>query len=676
MDGSTRVTGNSKGLLQRRAGLIAWVTVLTVAAVLDAVWLSNDEASPNYPLVIGLGLLGGLGLGLLIAYLWDRHAGRLKRPQDIEEATGLPVLGVVPAMHLKGADRVAAQASHPVEAPQAYGILAAELADALRKRGPNCLLITSPTRGTGRTTTAVNLATQVAEEGLRVALVSADSSGAGVDEVLDLEQQPGLAEVLDGSSSLSAALQPGGVKRLSVLTSGGSSNEDLGQRIDQLARLLDRLTKQVDLIVIDAPPVLGDLETVLLAQDVDLVLLVADVRHGKRSEATAALSYLGHVRDRLVGWVANDPGPRRSRRPRTVPVRAPAPTPTAEPVAEPAADPAAESTEPAAVATAPAAKPTEEQTPPVAEPAPPADEPALAPAARAAEPAEEPAPGRSVPAWLAAAVAATQLRLRRGGRATASAISSASDSAGRAARTARGKLASASSLGALRRHPLAGVIGSVLAVALVISTVLWLSYDDPTDASHTSAPARDTSVVLTAPSSNAAAVTAAMKQCRSTWDAQAAPLATAADSIDQWQVHIDAMNQLVAGKITLAQANAFWEKTRIKAADKVNRFQTADKTYTTGRHACQKPEGTRVDNPAVLALMACKRAIDQRDDALGAARVAIGTWHHHVMDMNMVRAGTLSPTRAVKLWNQNWRIGAAELDDYRTQLRQTSNLSC
>src|SRR5215510_12929088 len=115
MDGSMRMTGHSKGLLQRRAALIAWVTVLTVAAVLDAVWLSDEEASPNYPLVVGLGLVGGLGLGLLIAYLWDGHTGRLKEPTDVGVATGPPVLGVVPAMRLKGDDRVAVRASEPVE---------------------------------------------------------------------------------------------------------------------------------------------------------------------------------------------------------------------------------------------------------------------------------------------------------------------------------------------------------------------------------------------------------------------------------------------------------------------------------------------------------------------------------------------------------------------------------
>src|SRR5262245_15237561 len=226
MDSSNRLVEKPKRLWQRRAALIAWATVLTVAAVLDAVWLlSDDRASINYPLVGGLGLVGGLALGLVVAYLWDRHAGRLKRPADIEAATGLQVLGVVPAMRLEDTDRVAVNASQPVAGTQAYGILAAELADTLRESAPTCLLVTSPTRGDGRTTTAVNLATLLAAEGLQVALLSADPDGEGVDEVLELERRPGLTEVLAGSVFLESALPSGGVDRLRVLPAGGPSHE-------------------------------------------------------------------------------------------------------------------------------------------------------------------------------------------------------------------------------------------------------------------------------------------------------------------------------------------------------------------------------------------------------------------------------------------------------------------
>ena len=610
MDRSTRIVGKPKGPLQRRAALIAWVTLLTVAVVLDAVWLIDDRASPNYPLVVGAGLAAGVAMGMLLAYVWDRHAGRLTRVSDVEAATGRPVLRVIPAMRLEGADRVAVSANQPVEGQRAYGVLAAGLADTLRQSGANCVLITSPTRGAGRTTTAVNLATLLAaEEGLRVALLSADPNGEGVDEMLGLQRQPGLTELLDGSSSLNSALQPGGVDRLSVLTAGGPSDEALGKSIDELARLLDRLTKSVDLIVIDAPPVLGGPEVVLMAQDVDLVLLVVDKRRGQRADASLAVTYLGHVQDRLVGCVANDPGPRRSRRPRTVP--APAPDPAASP---------------------------------------------------------------SVPVGRVATATAAGPWLRRGIGGAASAVGAVEGSVRGGARAVRGRVASAASPRALKRLPWAGVIATAVAVAMVFSTVWWLTYDGSTEAQDRPE-APDTSLVTTAWSSQAAVV-AATEECRSTWDAQTAPLEAAAKSLQQWQVHFDAMSRLVAGKITLAQANAFWARTRVQAAQKVHRFHTADRAYTADRPACRTPDVARTANADLTALTACQHKVAQRDDTLGAARAAIDSWHHHVMDMNMLRAGTPSPARAVRLWSKSRRQGMAELGDYRSQLRQTDNRNC
>lgn len=53
-----------------------------------------------------------------------------------------------------------------------------------------------------------------------------------------------------------------------------------------------------------------------------------------------------------------------------------------------------------------------------------------------------------------------------------------------------------------------------------------------------------------------------------------------------------------------------------------------------------------------------------------------GTWHYHVMDMTMLRAGALSPARAIQLWNKYWHQGVAQLRHYRTQLQQTDNQHC
>ena len=90
--------------------------------------------------------------------------------------------------------------------------------------------------------------------------------------------------------------------------------------------------------------------------------------------------------------------------------------------------------------------------------------------------------------------------------------------------------------------------------------------------------------------------------------------------------------------------------------------------------SCRAPEGTGDADEA--AITACRRDIAQRDRAVRAARVAVGTWHHHVMDMNLLRAGKLSPTRAVRLWQKYWKQGVAELNEYRAELRRAGGESC
>jgi Mrp family chromosome partitioning ATPase len=606
MDTSALIMGKPNARLLRRAALIAGVTVLTVAAVLGAAWLiSAERESLNYPLVVGMGLVGGLALGVALAYMWDRYSGRLRTIADVQAVTDLPVLAEVPTMRLEGADRVDVATSQP-----AYGILAADLADAVHEWGAHSLLVTSPTRGAGRTTTAVSLATLSAGEGLQVALVSADPNGEGVDEMLGLERQPGLTEVIGGSISLESALQPGGVENLSVLTAGGSSDEALAQQLDKLAQLLDRLAKMFDLVLIDAPAVLGGLETVLLAHEAELLLLVVDVPNGKRSDLAAAVAYLSHAQDRLVGCIANDPGRRGHR------------------------------------------------------------------AARGGAAAAPMAAGSAVLAGLVAVGVGLTVLPRRAASAVAAAAGAASRTASRAGGAVRDKVHSVDRRGALRRHRWVGVVAAAAAVALLISAVWWANPDDDSSkAGQETAAAHDASVAgIAAPSHDA--VAAAMTECRSIWNAQTAPLHAAAASLEQWQVHVSAMNQLVAGKITLGQAQAFWERTRVEAAQKVRRFHRADRTFAAGQHSCPTLVTSQNPDPDLAALSACRRDIAQRDDALQAARVGIGTWQHHVMDMNMLRAGKMSPTRALRLWNRYWKQGVAELHHYHKQLHQTDNLHC
>lgn len=582
------IARDSEGLIRRRALPIASITAVAVAVLVVLDWGSPVRAVVE-------GLVIGFALGVGVAYLWDRYSDRLRTATDVEEATGLPVLATIPPIGTGDRNKSAIADDRFDEATTVYRRLAAELAFDLNESGANCLLITSPVRRAGRTTTAVNLAARFAANGMTVVLVSADARGRRVDQRLGLSPQPGLMEVLGGSSSLEEALQPSGRSRLRVLAAGTPSERGaVRYSLDDLARLLDQLARTVDLVVVEAPPVFGGVETLLLAQEVDLVLLAVDVRHGRRSDAATAVSYLGHVQDKLVGAIANDPGQRANL----------------------------------SVGVA------------------------------------------STAAWWS--------RIRSGVRRCAAAVAAVfgvvAAAASRATRSTKEAVRSAVNRDRMKGRRWAGAVAIAAAAAIVIAATWWAGYDGRTNARQDGDQASDTSARAASLVQNP--TLAALADCRSHWEAQSGPLAAAKGSMTQWQLHIGAMNQLVAGQITMDQASAYWAQTQVRAEQKVARFFDADSTYSDGEYSCPAPTSTQLDDPNAATLSACRRAIAQREEAIEAARVAIQTWHHHVMDMNMLQAGKMSPTRAVQLWNESWRQGVAEVHDYHVQVRQALKQHC
>lgn len=162
------------------------------------------------------------------------------------------------------------------------------------------------------------------------------------------------------------------------------------------------------------------------------------------------------------------------------------------------------------------------------------------------------------------------------------------------------------------------------------------------------------------------------EQCRSVWTAQSRAVRTASGSLAQWELHVDAMNQLVAGKITLAQATAFWERTRHGALARVARFLAADARLSARRPDCVQLASVRT-GPA--ALRSCMRRVDARDELVALAARSIATWTHHIHDMDRLLAGQITPEQATKMWMRKWQKGQQQIDDFhalKAQAPQTN----
>jgi hypothetical protein len=167
----------------------------------------------------------------------------------------------------------------------------------------------------------------------------------------------------------------------------------------------------------------------------------------------------------------------------------------------------------------------------------------------------------------------------------------------------------------------------------------------------------------------------ALASCRSASTKQAQDLHAAQASLARWSTHIRAMNQLVAGKITPEQAKAFWTASRTGAAQEVARFEAVDRRSRGVSTQCSAPPGIDDHAAHVKHLAACRQAADAKEAELNSGRTAIATWRHHIRDMELLRAGKISPFAGLMRWNKNWKKGDAELQHYQEMRKAAMSMA-
>ncbi|WP_373231269.1 CpsD/CapB family tyrosine-protein kinase [Cohnella sp.] len=168
------------------------------------------------------------------------------------------------------------------------------------------LVITSSMRGEGKTITSLNLAIAYAQSGKKVLLIDADLRKPGVHLLFEGDYGRGLTHFLINESTLSETIQKTNIPDLSVITSGSTpSNPSELLTSPQMDILINEVKQNYDIILIDTPPILGFIETKMLAAKCCGVVFV--VEHGivKKSVASKAKDEILSVKANLLGVVMN-----------------------------------------------------------------------------------------------------------------------------------------------------------------------------------------------------------------------------------------------------------------------------------------------------------------------------------------------------------------------------------
>lgn len=281
--------------------------------VLEAITVPTEPVNSfSWRAALADGAVKGLAVGLALVALAAVLTKNVTSIRQLKAAANVPVLATFPRLTAKKR-RKQKEVMVSAESDAGFAESLRGLALKLRKKteGGQVIVVTSTISGEGKTTTAVNLAKILSEDGSRVALVDADLRNQSIARLQGGKGGKGLLECL-GNDKLDVLKCLRQVEGSEVRYLSGDSALDWKYAVDQkqMQRVLSRLREQFDYVVMDTSPCAMVADTALLCRFGDSVLYVVRCDWARESQVLDHVSAL-HERDvALTGFVFNG-APRR-----------------------------------------------------------------------------------------------------------------------------------------------------------------------------------------------------------------------------------------------------------------------------------------------------------------------------------------------------------------------------
>jgi Mrp family chromosome partitioning ATPase/capsular polysaccharide biosynthesis protein len=275
-----------------------------------------------------LGFAVGLFAGIGLAFLLEQFDTRIRRPDQIAQFLRLPILGRVPRIKRRELGESALVTLHHPEGhiAEAFRMVRTNL-DFMAVDGDiKSIVLSSCIKGEGKSVAVANLAVSMALAGKKVIVVDGDLRRPRMHKYFELDNSKGVSTVATGQHSLSEALHAVGVEpppdgkhktdfaewakgtdalaRLYVLPSGPippNPGEIVSGR--RFAAIIEDLSEEADLVLVDSPAMLAVGDTSAIASKVDGLVFLVDMELIKRPQLVSAADQLYRLPVRLLGSV-------------------------------------------------------------------------------------------------------------------------------------------------------------------------------------------------------------------------------------------------------------------------------------------------------------------------------------------------------------------------------------
>jgi tyrosine-protein kinase Etk/Wzc len=296
------------------------ITVGKVSNVrlIDAPMLPEKPVKPNRPVILALAVLAGLFLGVLVAFFRKSLYGGIDTPEQVEKMVGVPVYATIP--HSKKQKELYQQVSAKQQKVPLLAAVASEDAAieslrsfraALQFSMPtfrnNIVLISGATPGMGKSFVSANLAALMAATGKRVLLIDADLRNGLLHLYFGFGRLDGLSDVIVGARTPEQAIHRNVIENMDFISTGTlpPNPSELLLR-PNFGEMLQQLSSQYDIVLIDAPPILAVADTLVIGAHVGAIYITTRAGVTTPGEINESLKRLAQAGLAAKGVLFND----------------------------------------------------------------------------------------------------------------------------------------------------------------------------------------------------------------------------------------------------------------------------------------------------------------------------------------------------------------------------------
>jgi len=286
-------------LTQQYAATSALAAQTNGGSIISIATPPGKPSSPKKTLILGSGLIAGLLIGLIAAFLVDRRDKRIHDPTHVERLLDLPVLLELPPGTF---GREVSIASPRSKTGQAFTDLAHGVAAALGE-GNHVVFVAGATPGPAGSVVAANLAVTLARTHSEVVLVCANMNSTVAPKLLGLSDGEGLAELIAGSATVRDVVQgPPGMPGLWVITPGADPSLAFYHLQHDTGRALtSQLRRDARYVIIEAQAADDGADTFALGEFADAAVVTIEVARTTQDEAADCVRRLRQLRTPVLG---------------------------------------------------------------------------------------------------------------------------------------------------------------------------------------------------------------------------------------------------------------------------------------------------------------------------------------------------------------------------------------